>query len=906
MLPEEKARLKIDALLHEAGWDVCSRKEYSTLSCSVALKEALLLGKKEADYLLFLNGKAIGVLEAKRAENTLNDAVAAQAETYCKSMQNWYQSYEQPLPLVYLSNGEKIVFRNLCDFDSEYREIPKMHTPKEIVEILGIEDEYAGLPTLFQGSLRACQYQAILELERSFKKGKQRALLVLATGAGKTYTACMIANRFLTYTKTRAKRILFLVDRNNLGKQAEGEFGTFKLTETGAAFNAIYTTTRLTSTKIPGNANLVISTIQWLYSAITGIEMPENADEVSLADKCVKDTSIQIGKKTCIPPDYFDYIIVDECHRSIYGHWQAVLNYFETARIIGLTATPAPETLAFFDNNRVINYTLENSIKDGVNVPSILYRIKTKVAEEGAFIRKGEVIEVHENYDNIDYSKVNPEDKQYSKTELNRSVIDLSQIRLVLREYKDIVYTKLYPNRKPNFHELPKTLIFALNDRHAEQIVKAAREVFSGQSSDFVQKITYSVGNTNTLIRDFSNSKTFRIAVTVNLIATGTDIRPLEVLIFMRDVESESFYIQMKGRGVRSISDDKLRVVTPNADTKDFFYLIDAVGVSEHEKKVSPIINSNDLKQIPELHFLLEKISHGFIPDEYLRVLADKIARINLKADEEEQAEFTALSTCSMEQIVTDFYEALNNGSLPLFEEGISNFERQQLVRPLSDYPKAREYLLKLQKGIIIVQNSGNDELLFSDFSENAARETVSAFETYIAENKDKIQALRLIYQDKREELTYAVLKDLTDKLTKTIAVFSVNNVWNAYAVLNPKNVQNLTQKEEIEMITNIINLVRFAYKQTSQLRSTKSTIKQYFELWLGHILKNTGENLSEVQKNIAFQLAEYIAINGAINILEYKLDKSNAHEFQEMKNAFGEENLPELMQTLSKYMLAA
>lgn len=907
MLPEEKARQKIDKLLNEAGWEVCDRKAYTPLFSSVAVREALLKESKEADYLLFINGKAVGVLEAKRAENPLNKDAAAQTENYCRLSQHWCPTYEKPLPLVYLSNGEKILFKNLRYPDSKYRKIDKMHTAKKIAELLGIEEEFAGLPTLFQNNLRSCQYQAILNLERSFKEGQKRALLVLATGAGKTFTACMIAYRLLTYTK--AKRILFLVDRNNLGLQAEGEFSSFKLTETGDTFNAIYTTSRLLNTKINNSANLVISTIQRLYSAITGIEMPENADEVSLSYIYIyRETPVKFDKKRYIPPDYFDYIIIDECHRSIYGHWKAVLDYFETARIIGLTATPAPETMAFFDSNRVINYTLENSISDGINVPANLYRIKTKVAEKGAFIREGEIVQLHENYTNKDYLKTNPEDKQYTKNELNRSVMDLSQIRLVLQEYKNIVYTKLYPHRNPKLHELPKTLIFALNDRHAEKIVEIAKEVFDGQGKDFVQKITYSAGDTNKLIRDFRTSKTFRIAVTVNLIATGTDIKPLEVLIFMRDVESESFYIQMKGRGVRSLSDDKLRTVTPNADTKDFFYLIDAVGITENDKKAGSIINRDErLKPIPELKLLLEEITIGYIPDEYLRSLADKIARINVKADDAQRAEFISLSACSMEEIVNNFYAALCSGTLPLFEDvNALNAERKALVRPLSDYPNAREYLLKLHKGFYIIQDSHADELLYSGFSENEAHETVSAFETFIEENRDTIQALNLIYHDKREELTYHVLKDLTETLIKASSHFTIENLWNSYAVFNPQNVQKLSQKEELAMITNIISLVRYAYKKINQLRNTKQNTKQYFELWLGHILKNKGESLSEIQKEIAFSLAEYIVTNGAVNEQEFKQDSNNVTVYMEIKNVFGKDKIQELMQSLSKFMLAA
>lgn len=142
------------------------------------------------------------------------------------------------------------------------------------------------------------------------------------------------------------------------------------------------------------------------------------------------------------------------------------------------------------------------------------------------------------------------------------------------------------PQREPDMNYLPKTLIFALNENHATNIVRIAKKVFGHENDDtFVQKITYSSGDSNELIRQFRVNREFRIAVTCTLVATGTDVKPLEVLLFMRDVASEPLYIQMKGRGVRTIGDEQLRNVTPNAFSKDCFFLVDAVGVTEHDKK---------------------------------------------------------------------------------------------------------------------------------------------------------------------------------------------------------------------------------------------------------------------------------------------------------------------------------
>ena len=588
MTPEEKARVKIDRLFAEAGWTVVNRDEYEPTMNAVAVREALLKGNLEADYFLMINGKACGVLEAKREEiDVASNMVSEQVATYAKMVPDYYQAWQNPLPLLYKSNAKVVDFQDYRKSNVEWEEINRIHTPKEIVDMLGIDDPFAGLPVLNSKGLRTCQFEAITELEKSFRTGQNRALMVLATGAGKTYTACLAAYRMLAYTPMR--RILFLVDRNNLGKQAEGEFGTFRLTENGEAFNTIYTVNRLKSSTIPKDSNVVISTIQRLFSLLKGEEIVDSDDDD--ADETTGE--VTLPENPNLPHDYFDMIVIDECHRSIYGNWRKVLEYFDTARLIGLTATPIPETMAFFNNNRIVNYTLEKSIVDGVNVDNRVYRIKTEATENGGAIMQGEHVKVETRYTGKTEEVSSKETKNYSKTELNRSVINPSQIKLILTTYRDAVYTEMFndPQREPQFEYLPKTLIFALNEAHATNIVNIAKDVFgevcpNADMDRYVQKITYSSGDSNELIRQFRNDRDFRIAVTCTLVATGTDVKPLEVVMFMRDVESEPLYIQMKGRGVRTIGDEQLRNVTPNAVSKDCFFLVDAVGVTEHTKSI--------------------------------------------------------------------------------------------------------------------------------------------------------------------------------------------------------------------------------------------------------------------------------------------------------------------------------
>ena len=879
MTPEEKARIKIDQWFADAGWEVINRDEYEPTSTAVAIREGLLKGNLEADYFLFINGKAVGVLEAKREEtDAFSSVVCEQAALYARSVPNIYQTYQKPLPFIFTSNGNELYYCDFREQDHYFKQIMTIPTPHELVKKLGINDYFAGLPTLRKKGLRDCQYEAITELEKSFRSGQKRALMVLATGAGKTYTACLAAYRMLSYTPMR--RVLFLVDRNNLGKQAEGEFGTFRLTENGEAFNTIFTVNRLRSSSIPSDSNVIISTIQRLFSFLKGDAIEDNEDD----DENEPTEEVALPPNPNLPHDYFDMIIVDECHRSIYGNWRKVLEYFDTARLVGLTATPIPETMAFFNNNCIVNYTLEKSIVDGVNVDCRVYRIKTQVTETGGAILVGEKFKEETRYTGEVKTVSSKETKTYTNKELNRSIINPAQIKLILSTYRDVVYTELFndPQREPNMDYLPKTLIFALNEAHATNIVQIAKEVFGRTDDRFVRKITYSAGDSNELIRQFRNDKDFRIAVTCTLVATGTDVKPLEVVMFMRDVESLPLYIQMKGRGVRTIGDEQLRNVTPNAFSKDCFYLVDAVGVTEHEMTI-PTATDESTTKIITLKELLERISHGYFPDEYLKRLAATLARIYNKADDSQRKEFARLSHDDMKELSARIYDALEKGTLPPFVSTEKpNLERKGLVSPLANHADARRYLLILAAGFVNTLMPGEDTLISKGFSIEEAKNTTEAFEEFCSENADEIEALRIIYNNEGEPITYSMLKDLEHKLKMANNHFAPKQIWNSYAVLSPGKVKRSTTKEESDALTNIIQLVRFAFRQIERLDSVVTTSKQYFNLWLG---QNQRE-ITDKQREVISRIVDYIASNGACTVRDIRED--DATHAAQMIRAFG------------------
>ena len=531
----------------------------------------------------------------------------------------------------------------------------------------------------------------------------------------------------------------------------------------------------------------------------------------------------------------------------------------------------------------VVNYTLEQSIADGVNVECRTYRIKTRETEEGGAILEGQRTKVETRYTGEVKTVCNKETKTYTKEELNRSIINPAQIKLILSTYRDIVYTELFndPPREQNMDYLPKTLIFALNENHATNIVNIAKEVFGRNDDRFVQKITYSAGDSNDLIRQFRNDKDFRIAVTCTLVATGTDIKPLEVLIFMRDVASLPLYTQMKGRGVRTIGDEQLRNVTPNAISKDSFVLVDAVGVTEHQHTI-PTLEGYENGTIT-LKELLERITHGNLPDNYLQRLAGTLSRLYNKADNTQREQFARLAHDDMKELATRIYSALENGTLPPYNDiNEPNNERKGLVSPITNHAEARKYILILATGFVNTLMPGEDELIFKGFSTEEAQNDTEAFEQYCNEHCDDIEALRLIYNNQGEPITYAMLKDLENKLKIESCHFSPKRLWNSYAIINPDKVKRTSKKQEAEALTNLIQLVRFAYHQIERLESVYPSARQFFNLWCGQ--KQGG--ITDKQREVMSRIVDYIASNGACTVKDIRMtDRTHAAQ---MISAFG------------------
>ena len=490
--PELEARHKlINPLLDKAGWKIQNYKVANPHSAKGVAVEFFQMGREigEADYVLFVNGQAIGIIEAKKVGESLTGK-EKQTERYSEGFPEEFDSIELPLPFLYESNGHEHRFTNLWDPKPRSREVFAFHKPEIFEEWItkgkkeNLRFKLALNPQYENKGLWSVQKRAIKGIKESLALGKPKALIQMATGSGKTFVAVNLCYYLIKHCG--AKRILFLVDRGNLGDQTRQEFENFEVPEDGRKFTDIYNVQHLNNNKIVGVNRVVISTIQRMYSILKGEEEldPEKEnDESFMGDPTMKVEPLEYNKK--IPIEEFDFVIVDECHRSIYNLWKQVLDYFDSF-MIGLTATPSKSTIGFFDSNLVMEYTHEEAVADQVNVDFTVYNIRTKITKSGSKIEKGETILKRDIRTRKKRWYVLEDDVQYGADQLDKAVVAKDQIIKIIRTFKEKVLTEIFPGRK----HVPKTLIYAKDDNHAEEIVKIVREEFN-EGNDFAVKITY-------------------------------------------------------------------------------------------------------------------------------------------------------------------------------------------------------------------------------------------------------------------------------------------------------------------------------------------------------------------------------------------------------------------------------
>ncbi len=856
----------IDAQLAASGWLVQDRGAMNrSAGLGVAVRE-YPLATGPCDYLLLVAGKACGVVEAKAAGATLS-GVAEQARGYQSAPPAALARWSDPLRFDYEASGVELLFSDRLDPEQRSRRVFGFHRPETLHEWLkagsSLRERLATMPDLITEGLRDCQVDAIEGLEASLRRDQPRAFVQMATGAGKTFTAATLAYRLLAHAD--ARRILFLVDRNNLGRQTLKEFQGYRPPGTGRLFTELYNVQRLGPAGLDGPAKVVISTIQRVFAQLTGAELSEEDEEASDFERPLNAATKEIAYSANLPPETFDIVIVDECHRSIYGTWRQLLDYFD-AQIIGLTATPTVQTMAFFGENLVAQYPYEKSVADGVNVPFEIFRIRTQIGEYGGRVEKGYTLPVRDRHTRAQRYRLLDDDLVYSAGDLDRSVVARNQIRTVLEQYRDSLFTELFPGRT----EVPKTLIFAKDDHHAEEIVTIAREVF-GRGNDFAKKITYRVGAkyAEELIGQFRNAYTPRIAVTVDMIATGTDVKAIEVLIFLRDVRSSVYFEQMRGRGVRTIDPAALAAVTPGAAVKDRFILIDAVGVTESLK-----VQATPLEREPGVAFdkLLEQVASGRSDEDTVATLAGRLARLDRKLDDDARGRIeavvgrplTALAGQLVDAIDADRTEALARaryGPSPTDAElDAVAAERREAALAAFDDPVLRKLLVELKTASeVVIDDLSRDVVISSAFSPEQASAMTSRFMEFLDTHRDELTALRILYHlpASARRLTYTSLEELRDSMLKPPWLLQPLSLWSAYRRLQGDKVRANPAKA----LTDIVALVRFALGEAETLAPLSSDMAGRFNLWLGRE-QRAGRTYDQEQLGWLEAIRDYLAAN--------------------------------------------
>ena len=934
MTPEQKARVNIDNLLEQAGWtvqDVDSMNLYA--SSGVAVREfSLKSGHGAADYLLYVNQKAAGVVEAKPEGSTLT-GVEVQSEKYSTGLPDSLPAHQRPLPFLYESTGAETQFTNRLDPEPRSRLVFSFHTPETFAKWIGgsetpgtdtqgigeerrdylvpynLRQRLKVMPPLDPSGLWAVQERAIRNLEESLAAGRPRALVQMATGSGKTFMACNQVYRLIKHAG--ARRVLFLVDRSNLGRQTLREFQGFTTPDEGRKFTELYNVQLLQSGRIDPVSRVCIATIQRVYSTLKGKELATELEELSGFDSStLQREPAPVEYNHDIPIETFDVIITDECHRSIYNLWRQVLEYFD-GFLIGLTATPSKQTFGFFQQNLVMEYTHEQAVTDGVNVDFDTYRIRTEITEQGATVEAGYHVDRRDRLTRrVRWERLD-EDLAYAPNQLDRDVVAEDQIRTVIQTFRDRLFTDIFPSRR----DVPKTIIFAKDDSHADDIVRIVRQEFD-KGNDFCQKITYRTtgARPEDLLTAFRNSYNPRIVVTVDMIATGTDIKPVEVVFFMRNVRSRSFFEQMKGRGVRTISATDFNAVTPDARNKDRFVIVDAVGVTETE-----LSDSYSLDRNPTVPFdkLLDRVGMGDRDREVLSSLASRLARLDRHLAPRDRNSIEAASHgVSLQSLVSGLVAAADpdaaldavrhaTGQDDPSESAVAE-ARQRLLedaaRPFAANPDLRQQLVDVHRSYEQTMDTVSaDSLMEAGFSGDQAGAMVRSFREFIEENRDEITALQVLYERPyRQRLSYADIKALAHALESPPRSWTTDRLWEAYRQLDRSKVRGSGQRT----LADIVSVVRYAIGGVDELAPFADGVRERFSGWLA-MQETAGRAFTQEQVRWLEAIRDHIAGSVSMELTDFQYAPFNQQGgLGQAYGLFGED-LPGLLKELNLELVA-
>lgn len=833
-LTEAQTRETIDAMLAEAGWVVQDAAELNLdASRGVAVRE-VTMGSGRADYLLHVDAALVGVIEAKR-EGTALSATSVQSQRYADGLtpEQRMRAWRIPLPVRYESTGVETWFTNALDPNPRARAVFSFHRPETVAAWMVESDAdpeaptyrarlRARLPQLREDGLRPAQIEAVRGIEGALAADKPRALVQMATGAGKTFAAVTTTYRLIKHAD--ARRVLFLVDRNNLGKQALAEFSNYVAPDDGRKFSELYVVQRLTGDTVLDSANVVISTVQRLYAMLTGRELPGDEEP----DPDDPDLPVEVAYNAAVPPETFDLIVVDECHRSIYGKWRDVLKYFD-AHLVGLTATPVALTFGFF-SELVSEYTYQQAVADGVNVDFDVYRIRTELGERGGTIPAETVVPVRDRQTRRERYQSLDDDLTYSGTQLGRSVISKGQLRLVLETFRARLFTDIFPGRTT----VPKTLVFAKDDNHAEEIVHLVREIFD-KGNDFCAKITYRAEDPEGMLARFRNSTELRVAVTVDMIATGTDVRPLECVFFLRDVQSWAYFEQMKGRGARTVPEAEFRAVTPDARRKDRFVIVDAVEVTDSPRVDAAPLQRSSAQQV-SLEKLLGKAANRTITVEEASTLASRLARLDQQVDPEERAELESVAGRPLREIVRGIVDAIDvDAQAAAGDVGGPAAQRalvEAAVAPLATNPALRTRILEIRRAHDIVYDEVNVDRIIDvtarTFDDDNPKHVLTSWREWIAAHRDEIDALRAAFASPAGPASaYDQLAELAGRIARPPHRWTPDRLWAAYVALGE------ARDGGGHGVAELVSILRYELGMDTSLQPYSSRVEENLAAWV-------------------------------------------------------------------------
>jgi type I restriction enzyme, R subunit len=743
---QTRARL-IDTRLRETGWSTITAYSPNHPRGLVAFAE-YPTANGPADYVLFHHGEPLAVVEAKKlAVGPQN--VLQQAQRYAQALEpSPFDFNGFRVPFIYSTNGERIFFQDLRSPHSRSREVKRFHTPAALRELLGQDMAAATAAlrsaTIDHPALRPYQREAIAAVEQALQAGRRRMLVTMATGTGKTLTTIALLYRLLKAGV--ARRVLFLVDRRALAAQAVSAFGRFEA-EPNLKFDRIYEvysqrfrredldddrfnprvlpTSYLTNPEA-GQAFVYISTIQRLQINLFG--PPADTGWAADADT---DGATALD----IPIHAFDVIVADECHRGYTGsaasRWREVLDHFDGIKI-GLTATPAAHTKAYFED-LVYTYSYHQAIGEGYLVDYDPVAIESQVTLEGTFLRPGEAVALQDRetgairYEELEDERELPPsdiDTQWAAPDRDRKVVAEIVTQLLRREQE--------------CGHFPKTLVFAHNDlphiSHADRLVELLRDAL-GRGDAFVQKITGSptVDRPLQRIREFRNRPAPGVVVTVDMLSTGVDIPSLEAIVFLRPVRSRILFDQMMGRGTRRC--DEIN--------KSAFVVFDAVGVLPYFAAASAFVEeAAPTKESRPITAIIDDIYNNRDRSYNTRVLARRLQRVAREISGEGRESIARfIPDGDIEAFATDLADALQTRWAATMRV-LRDPEFQQL---LMSYPRARNPFLIAETTTDYVTSS--PLIRTPDGRSVRPEDYLEAFSRHVRENPEHVEAIRILLE---------------------------------------------------------------------------------------------------------------------------------------------------------------